>query len=106
MARRFSASYHTDPVSGLATWSRRLAVFSAVAAVVSIIIVRFGFRDVRPGVATFLGPLPCAGLSIRVGLPAFAAIRQNGSRGVGGTVLERVIDAAIPPFPAYLVWQY
>ncbi len=43
MARRFSAPYHTEPVSGLATWARRLAVFAAVAAVVSIIIVRFGF---------------------------------------------------------------
>src|SRR3954454_9914631 len=82
MARRFSASYHPEPVSGLATWARRLAVFSAVAAVVSIIIVRFGFLEVRPALATFFGALGCAVLSILVGLAAFVAIWQNGSRGM------------------------
>src|SRR3977135_2012093 len=79
MARRFSAPYHTEPVSALATWARRLAVFAAVAAVVSIIIVRFGFLEVRPALATFFGALACAGLSILVGLAAFVAIWQNGS---------------------------
>jgi hypothetical protein len=64
MARRFSAPYHTEPVSALATWARRLAVFAAVAAVVSIIIVRFGFLEVRPALATFFGALACAGLSV------------------------------------------
>ena len=78
MARRFSAPYHTEPVSALATLARRLAVFAAVAAVVSIIIVRFGFLEVRPALATFFGALACAGLSILVGLAAFVAIWQNG----------------------------
>ncbi len=41
MARRFNASYQVEPISSLALWARRLAVFAAVAAVVSIIIVRF-----------------------------------------------------------------
>jgi hypothetical protein len=106
MARRFSAPYHTEPVSGLATWARRLAVFSAVAAVVSIIIVRFGFLEVRPALATFFGALACAGLSILVGLAAFVAIWQNGSRGMSRILLAMLIDAAILGYPAYLAWQY
>src|SRR3954463_327975 len=106
MARRFSAPYHTEPVSALATWARRLAVFAAVASVVSIIIVRFGFLEVRPALATFFGALACAGLSILVGLGAFVAIWQNGSRGMSRILLAMLIDVAILAYPAYLGLQY
>src|SRR5712671_2424430 len=106
MARRFSAPYHTEPVSALATWARRLAVFAAVAAVVSIIIVRFGFLEVRPALATFFGALACAGLSILVGLAAFVAIWQNGSRGMSRILAALLIDAAVLAYPAYLGLQY
>ena len=82
MARRFSAPYQSEPVSSLATWARNLAIFSLVAVVVSIIIVRFGFLEMKPALATFFGALACAVLSILVGLAAFAAIWQNGSRGM------------------------
>jgi uncharacterized protein (DUF1499 family) len=106
MARRYSAPYQTEPVSSLATWARRLAVFAAVAALVSIIIVRFGFLEVRPALATFFGALACAGLSILVGLAAFVAIWQNGSRGMSRILLAMLIDVAILAYPAYLAYQY
>ncbi|MBV8577106.1 MAG: hypothetical protein JOZ58_18960, partial [Acetobacteraceae bacterium] len=57
MARRFSAPYQSEPVSSLATWARNLAVFSVVAVAVSILIVRFGFLEVKPAIATFFGAL-------------------------------------------------
>ena len=66
MTRRFFAPYQSEPYSALATWARRLAVFAAVTAIVSVIIVRFGFLEVRPALATFFGALACAGLSILV----------------------------------------
>jgi hypothetical protein len=106
MARRFSAPYQSEPVSSLATWSRNLAIFSLVAVVVSIIIVRFGFLEMKPALATFFGALACAGLSILVGLAAFAAIWQNGSRGMSRILLAFLIDAAILAYPAYLGLQY
>src|SRR3984885_14037786 len=106
MARRFSAPYQSEPVSGLASWARNLAVFSVVAVVVSILIVRFGFLEVRPALATFFGALACAGLSILVGLAAFAAIWQNGSRGMSRILLAMLIDVAILAYPAYLALQY
>ena len=87
MARRFSAPYQSEPVSSLATWSRNLAIFAVVAVVVSILIVRFGFLEMKPALATFFGALGCAALSILVGLAAFAAIWQNGSRGMGRILL-------------------
>ena len=57
MARRFSAPYQSEPVSSLATWSRNLAIFAVIAVVVSILIVRFGFLEMKPALATFFGAL-------------------------------------------------
>src|SRR5258707_11139817 len=106
MARRFSAPYQSEPVSSLASWARNLAVFSVVAVVVSILIVRFGFLEMKPELATVCGALACAGLSILVGLAAFVAIWQNGSRGMGGILVALLIDAAVLAYPAYLGLQY
>ena len=106
MARSFSTPYQSEPVSSLASWSRNLAVFSVVAVLVSIVIVRFGFLEIKPALATFFGALACAGLSILVGLAAFAAIWQNGSRGMSRILLALLIDAAILAYPAYLGLQY
>jgi uncharacterized protein (DUF1499 family) len=106
MARRFSAPYQSEPVSGLASWARNLAVFSVVAVVVSIIIVRFGFLEMKPALATFFGALALAGLSILLGFAAFVAIWQNGSRGMSRILLALLIDAVILAYPAYLGLQY
>jgi uncharacterized protein (DUF1499 family) len=106
MARRFSAPYQSEPVSSLASWARNLAIFSVVAVVVSILIVRFGFLEMKPALATFFGALACAGLSILVGFAAFAAIWHNGSRGMSRILLALLIDAVVLAYPAYLAVQY
>ena len=106
MARRFSAPYQSEPVSSLATWSRNLAVFSVVAVLVSILIVRFGFLEMKPALATFFGALACACLSILVGLAAAGAIWQNGSRGMSRILVALLIDTAVLAYPAYLGVQY
>jgi uncharacterized protein (DUF1499 family) len=106
MARRFSAPYQSEPVSSLATWSRNLAIFSIIAVAVSILIVRFGFLEMKPALTTFFGALALAALSILVGLAAFAAIWQNGSRGMSRILLALLIDAVILAYPAYLGLQY
>jgi len=106
MARRFSAPYQTEPVSSLASWARNLAVFAVVAVVVSIIIVRFDFLEMKPALATFFGGLAIAGLSILFGLAGFAAIWQNGSRGMARILLAFLIDGAILAYPAYQALLY
>lgn len=106
MARRFSAPYQSEPVSSLASWARNLAVFAVVAVLVSIAIVRFGFLEMKPALATFLGGLAIAALSILFGLAGFAAIWQNGSRGMSRILLAFLIDGAILAYPAYLGLQY
>lgn len=106
MARRFSAAYQSEPVSALAAWARRLAVFSAIAALCSILIVRFGFLDVKPALATFLGSLGFAALSILVALAGFVAIWRDGSRGMSRILFALALDVVILAYPAYLGWQY
>src|SRR4051794_41849551 len=106
MARRFSAPYQSEPVSSLASWARNLAVFAVVAVVVSIIIVRFGFLEMKPALATFFGGLGIAALSILFGLAGFAAIWQNGSRGMARILLSFLIDGAILAHPPFLGPQY
>src|SRR3981189_56972 len=101
MARRFSAPYQSEPVSSLASWARNLAVFSIFAVLASIFIVRFGFLEVKPALATFFGALGCAGLSILVSLAAFVAIWQNGSPGTGPLLLALLIAAAGLASPPY-----
>jgi uncharacterized protein (DUF1499 family) len=106
MARRFSAPYQSEPVSSLANWARNLAVFAVVAVVVSIIIVRFDFLEMKPALATFFGGLAIAALSILFGLAGFAAIWQNGSRGMARILIAFLIDGAILAYPAYQALQY
>jgi uncharacterized protein (DUF1499 family)/uncharacterized membrane protein len=106
MARRFSAPYQSEPFSGLATWARNLAVFSVVAVLVSILIVRFGFLEMKPALATFFGALGIAGLSILIGLAGFVAIWRNGTRGMSRILLAFLIDAAVLAYPAYLAIQW
>src|SRR5215469_8584725 len=106
MARRFSAPYQSEPFSRLATWARNLAIFSVVAVVVSILIVRFGFLEVKPAIATFFGALGLAALSILIGFAAFAAIWQNGTRGMARILLALVIDLVVLAYPAYLLTRY
>ncbi len=105
MARRFSAPYQSEPVSRLATWARNLAVFSLVTVPVSILIVRFGFLEMKPALATFFGALGCAVLSILVCFAAFAAIWQNGTRGMARILLALVINVIVLAYPAYLFVQ-
>ena len=106
MARRFNSPYQTEPVSALATWARYLALFALVAAAVSIIIIRFGFLELKPALATFFGALGCAALSVLVAFAGFAAIWQNGSRGMLRILFALVLDILILAYPGYLAWQW
>jgi len=95
-----------DPVSSLALWARRLAIFSLVATIVSVLIVRFGFLDFRPALTTFFGALALAGLSILVGFAAFASIWHLGTRGMTLVLFALFLDALILAYPAFLALQY
>ena len=106
MARRFSSPYQAEPFSALATWARTLALFSLIATVVSVAIIRFGFLELRPAVATFFGGLGLAALSILVAFAGFVAIWQNGTRGMARILFALMIDVLILAYPGYLAYLY
>jgi len=88
MAEGFSL-LQSEPVSSLAT-GRALAIFSVVAVVVSILIVRFGFLEMKPAWRLLRRARLRRAVDL-VGLAAFAAIWQNGSRGMGRICLAFLI---------------
>ena len=91
-----------EPLSRLAIWARRVAVFSIPVALLAIVIVRGGLLDLVPGLATFGGALALAAVAILLALGAFVVIWQEGLRGTGHAVLALFIGLAILAYPAYL----
>jgi len=91
-----------EPVSRLAVWARRLAVFAFVASVLSIIIVRSGLLEIVPALATFGGALVLAVLAILLAIAAFVVIWRDGLDGLGMAVSGMLLGLALLAYPAYL----
>jgi uncharacterized protein (DUF1499 family) len=91
-----------EPNSKLAVWSRRLALFSVVATLIAIIIVRAGLIEVLPGVVTVAGALAFAVLAILLALGSFVTIWRLGLGGLGYAVTAIFVGAALLAYPAYL----
>jgi uncharacterized protein (DUF1499 family) len=94
-----------EPTSKLAIWSRRLALFSVVAALIAIIIVRAGLIEALPGLATLAGALVFAALAILLALGSFVTIWRQGLGGLGYAVIAIGIGGALLAYPAYLAYN-
>jgi uncharacterized protein (DUF1499 family) len=99
MARRRIAE---EPISQTAVWARRLALFALVASILSVIIVRSGLLEIRPAIATFLGALAFAAVSILLAFAAFVVIWREGTEGLGSALLALFIGSMLLAYPAYL----
>jgi uncharacterized protein (DUF1499 family) len=91
-----------EPVSRLAIWARRMALFSLAAALLSIIIVRSGLLEIGPALATFAGALACAVIALVLALAAFVVIWKDGLRGLGHSLGAIAIGLALLAYPAYV----
>ena len=91
-----------EPLSRLALWSRRVAVFSIAVVLLSIIIVRYGLLELVSALATFGGALALAVLAILLALGAFVVIWREGLRGTGHAVVAAAMGLGILAYPAYL----
>ena len=94
-----------EPYSKLAIWARRFALFSVVAALLAIIIVRSGIIEVVPGLVTFGGALAVAAVAILLALMSFVTIWRLGLRGLGYSVLAILIGGALLAYPSYLGYK-
>ena len=103
MARRRIAK---EPLSRLAIWARRCALFSLAATVLVIVIVRAGWIEIDPSLAAVTGALGIAGLSILLAVAALVVIWREGIEGLGRAVVAIIIGAALLAYPAYLGLKY
>ena len=94
-----------EPMSKLATWSGRLALFALAATVLSIIIVRSGLLEIVPSLATFAAALIFAALAMLLSFPAFIVIWRQGNTGLGRAVLGLVLGLLLLAYPGYLGYR-
>jgi hypothetical protein len=97
--------FEPDPMSRLAIWARRLAIFALVAAILSTIIVRSGVLDILPALATFGGALAIAALAILIALASLAVIWHTGARGLGAAFTAIGLALLLLAYPLYLGFQ-
>jgi Protein of unknown function (DUF1499) len=90
------------PVSRLAIWARRIALFSLAATVIAVIIVRSGALDIVPALSTLAGALVLACVAILLAFGAGIIIWRDGVDGGRHAVTALVIGAALIAYPAYL----
>jgi len=103
MARR--PSFGDEPVSRLAAWSRRCALFALTVAVLSIIILRSGLLEIGPALATFGAALVFAALGILLAFASFVVIWRQGLSGLGSATLAVLLGITLLAYPGYLGYR-
>jgi uncharacterized protein (DUF1499 family) len=91
-----------EPVSRLALWARRLALFAFAVAVLAIIVVRLDFIEILPGLATFGFAVGIAAVAMLFAFGAFVVIWREGLKGFGHALLAFFIGIVLITYPAYL----
>ena len=99
MARRRIAD---EPMSRLAIWARRCALFSFVATLMAVLIVRSGLLDLEPALATLGGALLLSVIGIVLALGAFIVVWKDGIGGAGYAFAAIAIGGALLAYPTYL----
>jgi uncharacterized protein (DUF1499 family) len=102
MARRRIAE---EPMSLVALWARRAALFALVASLLSIAIIWSELLEIKPTMVTLVGALAFAVVAILLAFVAFIIIWRQGIDGFGSAVLALVIGSALLLYPAYLALQ-
>ena len=83
------------PVSRLAIWARRIALFSLAATFIAIIIVRSGALEIGPALSTLAGALALACLAILLAFGAGIVIWRQGVGGGRQAVTALLIGLAL-----------
>jgi hypothetical protein len=102
MARR---AFVEEPVSRLAAWSGRLALFSLAVVVMSILIVRSGVLEIVPALATFGAALIFAALAIFLAFASFIPIWRQGLSGLRYSILAIFLGLLLLAYPGYLAYR-
>ncbi len=93
------------PMSRLAIWSWRFALFGLAVAVLSIIIVRIGLLEIAPALVTFGAALVFALLAVALAFFAFVAIWRQGLLGLGRAISGLLLGVLLLAYPGYLGYR-
>ena len=91
-----------EPVSGVAVWSRRLAVFALGVAATSVVLARFAPGEADAVLSVLGAALVIALAAMALGGAALAIIWQTGRRGAGQAFAALALGAALLAGPAYM----
>jgi hypothetical protein len=94
-----------EPMSRLAAWSGRFALFALAVAVLSIIIVRSGMLEIVPALATFAAALIFSVLAVLLAFASFVTIWRQGLGGLRYSILGMILGLALLAYPAYLGYR-
>ncbi len=99
MVRRYTTE---RPVSRLALWARRIALFSLAATLIAVIVVRSGALDIVPALSTLGGALVLACVAMLLSFGAGIVIWKDGSGGLRYAVTAFLIGCALIAYPVFL----
>jgi hypothetical protein len=94
--------FNQQPISRLAIWARRIALFSLVATLIAIIIVRSGALDLLPALSTLAGALVLACVAILLACGAGIVIWREGVGGGRYAVTAFFVGLVLIAYPLYL----
>jgi uncharacterized protein (DUF1499 family) len=92
-----------EPVSRAAVYSRRLAVFACLTAVVGVLVARAGGgHDMLGALSVFAAALLLAGLALLLAAAAAVEMWNTGRRGVAPAVTGAALALLLLAYPAFL----
>jgi Protein of unknown function (DUF1499) len=94
--------FNEQPISRLAIWARRIALFSLVATLIAVIIVRSGALDLVPALSTLAGALVLACVAILLAFGAGIVIWREGVGGGSYAVTAFFVGLVLIAYPLYL----
>jgi uncharacterized protein (DUF1499 family) len=93
-----------EPPSRLATWARRIAVFSLAVAALAVLIERADLLEIVPVLVTFGAALTLSILAIVLALASFVVLWNNGGPGFAQALTAVLIGVGLLAYPAYLAY--
>jgi Protein of unknown function (DUF1499) len=90
------------PISRLAVWARRIALFSLAATFIAVVIVRSGALEIVPALSTLAGALVLACVAILLAFAAGVVIWRHGIGGGRQAATALFIGVALIAYPLYL----
>jgi uncharacterized protein (DUF1499 family) len=94
-----------EPVSAAAVWSRRLAVFGATVALLSVALARLSIVDPSSALAILGGAIVVTLAAVVLFFAAGSIIWRTGRRGLGQALAGLLIAMLTLGYPAYLAFE-